>query len=390
MREPSVLIVDTSTAERELITLLIERHIPAATVVAVGEALAFADAIYSRPPDVIIASDALSWTSVHDLVALVRRRLPATAVIIASANMNASTLPADYGVICDAWVVKTTSGLVRLPRLVTEVLAAPRGSMPPRAPQQPDAAAPTTDAAAEPDTPSDVALLFSHDLREPLQQIVRLVRARGASDKDTPTSTLLRRVLHCAERANAMLDSAVEYLSLGRSTAEKRLVDLNICLQQALDNLRTSIEESHAQVRADDLPVVYGDPEQLVHLFQNLISNAIKFRGPEIPIVMISCEDRRDVHALLFRDNGIGVPADQAERIFGVRARLHTSEQIPGTGLGLALCRAIVQRHGGLMTLESTEGQGSTFVVTLPRASRETMVDDASHRPPAVLQRSTD
>ena len=389
MREPSVLIVEASPAERELITLLVERHLPAATVTAVGEALPFADAIYSRPPDVIIASDALPWTNVEELVSVVRRRLPGVPVIVASSNMSGSVPPADYGVVCDAWVLKTASGLVRLPRLVSDVLASPRGSAPARAPAPPPEA-PSTDTPADRDAAGDVALLFSHDLREPLQQIVRLVRAKGTSDKDTPTATLLRRVLQCAERANTMLDSAVEYLSLGRSTPEKRLVDLNVCLQQALDNLRTSIEESHAQVRADDLPVVYGDPEQLVHLFQNLISNAIKFRGPEIPIVMISCEDRRDEHALLFRDNGIGVPAAQAERIFGAGARLHTNDQIPGTGLGLALCRAIVQRHGGRMALESAEGQGSTFVVTLPRAPRETMAADGSRRPPAVLQRSTD
>ena len=387
MRDPSVLIVDASAAERELIALLLERHIPAATVTSVGDALAFADALYSRPQDVVIASDSLGWTDVNDLVALVRRRLPGAAVIIASATMNAAAPPPDYGVVCDGWVVKTTSGLVRLPRLVSDVLAAPRASTPPNQPAPPPGTAPN-DSSEDSHSADDVALLFSHDLREPLQQIVRLVRTKGTNDKDT--STLLRRVLHCAERANAMLDSAVEYLSLGRSTPEKRLVDLNVCLQQALDNLRTSIEESHAQVRADDLPVVYGDPEQLVHLFQNLISNAIKFRGPEIPIVMISCEDRRDEHALLFRDNGIGVPPGQAERIFGVRARLHTNDQIPGTGLGLALCRAIVQRHGGRMSLEPGEGQGSTFVVTLPRAPRETMAGDGTRRPPAVLQRSTD
>src|SRR5439155_1662310 len=164
-------------------------------------------------------------------------------------------------------------------------LAAPRGSASSRgsAPPQESHSSPT-DTPEDPGAPSDVALLFSHDLREPLQQIVRLVRAKGTSDKDTPTSTLLRRVLHCAERAN-----------------------------------------------------------------------------------------------------GIGVPPGQAERIFGVRARLHTNDQIPGTGLGLALCRAIVQRHGGRMALESAEGQGSTFVVTLPRAPRETMGGDATRRPPAVL-----
>jgi signal transduction histidine kinase len=386
MRGPAVLVVDAVAADRELMTLLLERQLPSSTVRPVGDALAFAEAIYSNAPDVVIVSDCLPWAPINDVVALLRRRHPGAAAIVVAGSINATTPPSDRGVLCDAWLLKTSDGLLRLPRLTNDVLGAravvANNRDAARSEESPRQATP------EPNAVSDVALLFSHDLREPLQQIERLVRAKAASDTDPGTSALFRRVLHCAERANTMLGSAVEYLSIDRRPPERRLVDLNVCLQQALDNLRIAIEESHALVRAGDLPVVLGDGEQLVHLFQNLISNAIKFRGPEIPVVTIGCENRGDMHALVFRDNGIGIPPSQAERIFGVRARLPASDHIPGTGLGLALCRAIVQRHGGNLSLETGEAQGSTFVVTLPRAPRDSPGADASGRQSALVERA--
>jgi two-component sensor histidine kinase/DNA-binding NarL/FixJ family response regulator len=401
---PAILLVDAGTADRELIAALLQREFPTSTVSAAGDALAFADAIYTQTHDIVIVSDAVPWAGVHEIVALVRARHADAAVIVIAGRIDHPVPSLDRGIVCDAWMLKTAGGLVQLPQLVRDLLDLRPGATPavvePEAPSDPPSApvepaqvpvpAQAADApssvpngtsphvngsAPRPspasDTLQDVALLFSHDLREPLQQIERLVRTRSTGEPDIATATMLRRVLHCAERAHSMIDSAVEYLTLDRHEQEQRPVDLNGCLRQALENLRIEIEESHAHVRAGDLPVVLGDREQLVHLFQNLISNAIKFRGPEIPIVTIRCEERRHEYVLLFRDNGIGIPAAHAERIFGVRTRLHTSEQIPGTGLGLALCRAIVERHGGHVMLEKGETLGATFIVTLPRVAAD-------------------
>jgi signal transduction histidine kinase len=110
-----------------------------------------------------------------------------------------------------------------------------------------------------------------------------------------------------------------------------------------------------------------GDEQQMVHLFQNLVSNAIKFRSREHPVVTISCETRDDQFLLAFQDNGIGIPQEFTERIFELGKRLHTREEYPGSGIGLALCRRIVERHGGRIWCVSREGEGSTFYVLLPR-----------------------
>jgi signal transduction histidine kinase len=366
----AVLVVEPLEADRELIELVLRSQCPAATVSAVGDALDVADAIYTRTFDIVILSDALHWARLDDVVALVRRRHPATVVIVASGGGDGRRDVAAGGVVCDGFSFKTPQGLVRLPRLIERALEARPHERVGEPPARPEPHPSARDAAR------DVALLFAHDLREPMQQIERLARAAGARASDEGTTTLLRRIGQCAERAHTMLGSAVDYLKVDRHHHQPQQVDLTVCLQEAIDNLRPSIDESHAQIRAGRLPVVIGDHEPLVHVFQNLIANAIKFRGPEIPIVTISCEDRDRQHVLVFHDNGVGISAADGDRIFGVGSRLPGSAHIPGSGLGLALCRAIVERHGGQMSIDvSGELLGSKFVVTLPRVPDSVLLE---------------
>lgn len=215
----------------------------------------------------------------------------------------------------------------------------------------------------------DIALVFSHDLKEPIHQIVRLVRrAQAGEEEPRRPGGSLQQMLDCASRAGNMLDGMLEYLTVASREAAPTLVDLNECLEHALDNLRGLIEESNAEVIADHLPSTVGDEYQILHLFQNLISNAIKFRGRERPALRITVEGAGNDWQLAFRDNGIGIPEPYSERIFEMGQRLHTRDEYPGTGIGLALCRRIVERHGGRIWVESSDGAGATFHVALPRA----------------------
>jgi len=215
----------------------------------------------------------------------------------------------------------------------------------------------------------DMALVFSHDLRQPMQQIMRLARQLGDAD-GKPTSRGGARTLDqlhtCAERASNMLDSMLEYLAVSARDERPGLVDLNHCLDEALDNLRASIDENEAQVYAEHLPSIAGDAYQMVHLFQNLVGNALKFRGRARPEVRITGREEQGRWRIEVQDNGIGVPPAHRERVFEMGQRLHTHDEYPGTGIGLALCRRIIERHGGTIRLESGAESGSVVVIHLP------------------------
>ncbi len=215
----------------------------------------------------------------------------------------------------------------------------------------------------------DIALVFSHDLKEPLHQIVRLVRrAQAGEDEPRRPGGSLQQMLDCAGRASNMLDGMLEYLTVAARETSPTLVDLNACLEQAIENLRGLVDESNAEVVADHLPSAVGDEYQMLHLFQNLLSNAIKFRGRERPTLRVTVEATGNEWRLAFRDNGIGIPEPYSERIFEMGQRLHTRDEYPGTGIGLALCKRIVERHGGRIWVESTDGAGATFYILLPQA----------------------
>jgi light-regulated signal transduction histidine kinase (bacteriophytochrome) len=143
-------------------------------------------------------------------------------------------------------------------------------------------------------------------------------------------------------------------------------VDAGEALRRALRTLEAAIAESNAVITIDDLPAVLADRGELVQLFQNLIGNAIKYRGAAPPRIRVSAERWPDRIVIAVSDNGIGIAPEHHERVFGIFQRLHTREDYPGTGIGLAICRKIVERHDGRIWLQSRPGQGCTVCFTLP------------------------
>ncbi len=365
---PAILLVDSNASDRALSMLLLQRGMPQTTVTVAPDALALAEAVAGAPDVAVVAAD-LAWANVNELIATIKRRSPRTAVVLFGHESDITARALDPGLACDGLVRKSSAGFLGLVPIITEVIA--RTGRP--------AAAATTAAGAPRPIAADrchqemreIALMFSHDLKEPMQQIVRLAQRGQAAEGDQVAAPTLRYQLECAERACNMLEGMIAYLGVTGRDATPAAVDLNACFNQALENLRSVIDESHAEIRAAPLPMSVGDEHQIVHLFQNLLSNAIKFHGRERPVVTISFDARGDDWLLAFRDNGIGIPQAFTERIFEIGKRLHTREEYPGTGIGLALCRRIVERHGGRIWGESREGDGSTFYVLLPRAPND-------------------
>jgi len=174
-----------------------------------------------------------------------------------------------------------------------------------------------------------------------------------------------------AVRMQTLIQDLLAFSRCGRSDVTLEISDCNLILERALDRLCAAIEETHAHITWDPLPVLPVNRSQLEHVFQNLISNALKFRGSEVPAINISAEARTNEWEFCVRDNGIGIAPENAEMIFAVFKRLHTREEYPGNGIGLSICKKIVERHGGRIWVDSgAQSPGTTFRFTLPTSQK--------------------
>ena len=215
------------------------------------------------------------------------------------------------------------------------------------------------------------AYVASHDLQEPLRMVssyTQLLARRYREQLDPDAEEFIGYAVDGAERMQRLINDLLSYSRVGTRGREPAPTELSLVMEAAVANLRLAVEESGAQVASDTLPSVMGDRPQLTQLFQNLIGNAIKFRGEEPPEVHVGTERQDGEWLISVRDNGIGLDPEHADRVFVIFQRLHGRRKYEGTGIGLAICKRIVERHGGKIWVESTPGAGSTFYFTLPDA----------------------
>jgi len=216
-----------------------------------------------------------------------------------------------------------------------------------------------------------VAYIASHDLQEPLRTItnfVNLFQKQYKGKLDVNADEYLAFISEATFRMHLLVKDILDYSRLGN---DKKLVrmDLNREVQNVLKGMAINISENNAQINTSPLPVIYGYCE-IQYLFQNLISNAIKFRKKEDdPVVNISAQDLGKDWLFAIRDNGIGIEEKYHERIFTIFQKLHTNSEYAGTGIGLAHCKKIAELHRGKIWLESEEGKGSVFYFTIPKQS---------------------
>ncbi len=215
------------------------------------------------------------------------------------------------------------------------------------------------------------AYVASHDLQEPLRMVAsytQLLQRRYRDRLDDDANEFISFAVDGATRMQRLINDLLAYSRVGTRGNDLVPTDANAALQDVLTDLEMTARESGAEMSVDPLPTVRADPVQLRQLFQNLIGNAIKFHGEQPPRVHVSAERQGEQWRFVVRDNGIGIAPEYAERIFVIFQRLHNRAEYPGTGIGLAICKKIVERHGGRIWLESTPGQGSAFSFTLPAA----------------------
>ncbi len=216
-----------------------------------------------------------------------------------------------------------------------------------------------------------LAYVASHDMQEPLRMIasyLQLVAQRYHGRLDADADEFIGYAVDGAKRMQALINDLLAYSRVGTKARPFQPTATLSTLQTAMTQLRMAIEESGAQITHGVLPTVMGDPTQLLQLFQNLLANAIKFRRDVAVQVHVDAEAVEGAWRFSVRDNGIGMESDYFERIFVLFQRLHGRSEYPGTGIGLALCKKIVERHGGSITVESQPGVGSTFRFTIARS----------------------
>jgi PAS domain S-box-containing protein len=212
------------------------------------------------------------------------------------------------------------------------------------------------------------AYVASHDLQEPLRAVsgcIELLQRRYDYQLDARAEELMNHARDGATRMRDLINDLLAYSRGGARGSPLAPTDCNVALERALTNLSMAIRESGAVITKDPLPTVTGDLTQITQVLQNLLSNAIKFRGARIPEIHVGAERNGGGWLFSVRDNGIGMEAAYSERIFRVFQRLHTRREYPGTGIGLAICKKIIERHGGRVWVTSQPGQGSTFHFTV-------------------------
>jgi signal transduction histidine kinase len=217
------------------------------------------------------------------------------------------------------------------------------------------------------------AYVASHDLQEPLRMItsyLQLLERRYRHLFDETAIDFIHYSIDGAKRMQSLLEALLAYSRVGTRGGPMRPVNTENIMSDVQENLRFTIDDTRAQIVLGELPTINGDEHQLMQLFQNLVGNALKYRGAQTPIIKIQATADNGHVKFSIEDNGIGIQPEYKDRIFLIFQRLHTQEEYPGTGIGLAICKRIVERHGGKIWIESDGHSGTTFFFTIPSKSK--------------------
>jgi len=362
-----VLIVEDSPLDSELMLHGLQRGGGFdVTCDVVQTASAFREGVKKNPPEIVLADYNLGeWKGVETLEILRQEGLDIPVIIVTGALGDVAAVECIKQGATD-YVLK--DGLTRLPEVVRRALREKKERNLRRQAEQ-DLARKVDELARSNADLEQFAYVASHDLQEPLRMVTaytQLLAERYAGKLDANADKYIGYASEGAQRMQVLIQDLLAFSRVGRNGFTHGNVDCNSVLEEVLTSLAPAMQECGAVVTHDALPSVWADRTQVAQIFQNLIGNAIKFRGQEPPVIAVEAEQADQCWRFSVSDNGIGIAPEYAETIFVVFQRLHARTEYPGNGIGLAICKKIIEHNGGRIWVEPQAGSGSSFKFTLP------------------------
>lgn len=377
---PRILLIDDHADSRALARLVLTHELPHVQVEEIVDAVSFAQAFGRADFDLVVLDPSLSWTEGLAVLHALKERWPLLPILLFTEPGSEAVAVRAAKLGADDLLAKSSSGYLKLPLAVLGALEQAQSRQSPSSPQdaEEEGAGRRAGEGAGGAEFQRLAAIAAHEMQEPLRMVERYTRilAEDYTGKlDGEADELLGRAHEGAVRLQGLIDDLLVFSRLDAAGRPLQRVESEDLLQQTLSQLQPAIEESGAVITHGPLPAIEADSGQIVQLLRNLLGNAMKFQDHSSPRIHVSAMRRRGEWVFAVQDNGIGLAPDDAERIFGLFTRLHP--ELPGSGIGLAICRRIVERHGGRIWVESQPGRGSIFFFTLPEngqapdASRE-------------------
>jgi len=361
-----VLHVEDNEMDAELVAGALRKGGFGISVAVVQTEVEFEQHLHSQPPDVVIADYNLpQWKGMEALEVLQRAGLDIPLILVSGALGDVTAVECIKRGATD-YVLK--DGLARLPQAVRRALQEKHLLLLRRQAEQ-NLARKVEELARSNAELEQFAYIASHDLQEPLRMVAaytKLLGERYRGKLDTDADKFIGYACEGAERMQTLILDLLALSRVGRNGTGPGLIDCDAAMAEVVMSMGPAMQGSKAVVKYDALPSVWAERSQMTQLFQNLIGNAIKFRGQEVPEISVQVEKTGEQWLFTVTDNGIGIAPEHAENIFVVFQRLHARTEYPGNGIGLAICKKIVERNGGKIWVEPHAGRGSIFKFTMP------------------------
>ena len=366
------VLVEDNALDAELVLRALRKENFEVNAVIVQDEAGFAEALRAQSPEIVLADYNLpNWKGMEVLKVLRRQGLDIPMILVSGALGDVTAVECIKQGATD-YVLK--DGLARLPEVIRRALKEKyeRGL---RLRAEEDLARKADELARSNADLEQFAYVASHDLQEPLRMVAaytQLLSERYRGKLDANADKFIGYASEGALRMQVLIQDLLAFSRVGRATAAHSNVDCNAVIEDVRQILASAITENKAVLAHKELPTVWADRTQMAQVFQNLIGNAIKFRGAQPPEILVHAEKAGEHWLFSVSDNGIGIAPEFTENIFIVFQRLHTRMEYPGNGIGLAICKKIIERGGGKIWVESQAGCGSDFKFTIPfHASEE-------------------